>query len=113
MQVVIVEPGSFATPVLGNTFVAPPHPAYTNPDNAVAKLRQWVTKASSEAAADPAKAVEAIYYVAQMPDPPLLFPLGRDAVQRAKTHAARIIADADRVASLSDNLGERKYSSAV
>lgn len=113
LQVVIVEPGSFATPVLGNTLQAPSHPAYTKPGSAVASLRQWIAKASGEVAADPARAVEAIYRVAQMPDPPLLFPLGKDAVQRARGHAARLLADADRVASLSENLGERTYSSAV
>ena len=113
LQIVIVEPGSFATPVLGNTMQAPPHPAYTKPNSPVATLRQWVAKARGEVAADPAGAVEAIYRVAQMPDPPLLFPLGKDAVQRARAHATRLLADADRVASLSDDLGGKTYSSAV
>lgn len=112
-QVVIIEPGNFATSVIGNLVRSPPHPAYAKPNTVVSTVRQWVEAGFTAMSADPAKGVEAIYKLAQIPDPPLFFPLGKDAVQRAREHAAKLLADTDRFASWSDDLGERSYADAA
>ena len=112
-QVVIIEPGNFATSVIGNLVRTPPHPAYTKPNGIMSAVRQWVEDGVTAVSSDPAKGVEAIYKIAQIPDPPLFFPLGKDAIQRAREHAAKLLADADRFASWSDDLGERSYADAV
>lgn len=112
-QVVIIEPGNFATSVIGNLVHTSPHPAYTKPGSVTATVRQWVADGVTAVSSDPVRGVEAIYKLAQIPDPPLFFPLGKDAVQRAREHAAKLLADTDRFASWSDDLGERSYADAI
>jgi len=50
------------------------------------------------------QAAEVIYGIAGLSEPPLYFPLGKDAVPFAKKKAAKLQADVEKFGSLSDGL---------
>ncbi|KZT74487.1 NAD(P)-binding protein [Daedalea quercina L-15889] len=79
-----VEPGNFTTSSASNAVDVPPHPVYTKPTNPAAMLRK-----------DAGKAVQAMYGIAQIPDPPLQFLLGKDVIQWVRGQIAEILADTD------------------
>ncbi|KAH9938703.1 uncharacterized protein B0H18DRAFT_1134764 [Fomitopsis serialis] len=106
IKVVLVEPGNFATVVLDSSVRTPPHPAYTKPTMAPAMVREFIKGGSLATETDTAKAVAAMYQIAQIPDPPLHFVVGKDAIPVARVKAAKLLADTDRFASWSDVLSE-------
>lgn len=82
-----------------------PHPAYAKPTSASSKLRAYFTGDTFPPGTPPVAAgVEVIYKVAALPDPPLNFPLGKDAVGAAKARIAAEQEVAEKWASWSDNL---------
>ncbi|KAH9938700.1 uncharacterized protein B0H18DRAFT_968391 [Fomitopsis serialis] len=104
IKVVLVEPGNFATPVLNNLVRTPPHPAYTKPTLPSAMVRDMIKGGPIGAEADTVKAVAIMYQIAQLPDPPLHFAVGKDAIQGVKVKAEKLLADTGRFASWSDAL---------
>ncbi len=100
-QVTIVEPGVFATNAFAATW-APAHPAYSNPELPTTALRaSWDKYVPS---GDPRKAMEIVYKLATLEQPPLHFPLGKDAVAIARTKSGALLADADKYESWSEGL---------
>jgi len=106
IKVILVEPGNFPTSAINNTVHTPPHPAYTKPTMAPAAVREFVKGSTSGTEADTANAVAAMYQIAQLPDPPLHFALGKDAIHLIRAKAAKLLADTDRFASWSDVLSD-------
>jgi len=53
---------------------------------------------------DPVQAVEVLYKIAELPNPPLFLPLGKDSVSLAKTRYAEMVESTDAVASWSEEL---------
>jgi NAD(P)-dependent dehydrogenase (short-subunit alcohol dehydrogenase family) len=87
IRVLIVEPGSFRTDLLGGGLrVADPIEGYAQ---TVGNTRAYVEAENGRQAGDPAKAAEAIIAALDADDPPLRLALGADAVDgiRAK-HSA-------------------------
>ncbi|TFY53226.1 hypothetical protein EVJ58_g9566 [Rhodofomes roseus] len=96
VQVTLLEPGSFYTGGHGRGDLAPPHPAYKQPD--MSKML------SGEGMSDPVKGVEIIYRLASLPNPPLHLPLGPDAVATFNDKAKRLLEATEAYASWSEGL---------
>jgi NAD(P)-dependent dehydrogenase (short-subunit alcohol dehydrogenase family) len=89
VRVLIVEPGSFRTDLLGRSLhVAAPMDEYVA---TVGATRAYVESEDGRQAGDPAKAAAAIIEALDADDPPLRLALGTDAVEaiRAKHQALR------------------------
>jgi NAD(P)-dependent dehydrogenase (short-subunit alcohol dehydrogenase family) len=89
VRVLIVEPGSFRTGLLGRSLrAAAPMDAYAA---TVGATRAYVESEDGHQAGDPAKAAAAIFAALDAEDPPLRLALGSDAVGaiRAKHEALR------------------------
>ncbi|KZT04686.1 NAD(P)-binding protein [Laetiporus sulphureus 93-53] len=77
IKITLLEPGFFKTNLRANAVEMEPHPAYT---------RHRLLSATRLAASgevfhrDPKNAVAAMYRLVSLPDPPLHFPLGEDAI---------------------------------
>ena len=83
-----------------------PHPAYTKPTLGGSQIRAYLTGDTFPPGTPPVAAgVEIIYRVAALADPPLHFPLGKDAVGAAKAKIAAEQEAMEKWASWSDNLG--------
>ncbi|PIL35018.1 hypothetical protein GSI_02805 [Ganoderma sinense ZZ0214-1] len=102
-QVTIVEPGVFAT----NAFTviwAPSHPEYNNPVLPVTGLRTGWDSYVPTVLRDPRKAMETMYKLAALKQPPLHFPLGKDAVGITRTKTSAVLTDTDKHESWSEGL---------
>ncbi|RPD56665.1 NAD(P)-binding protein [Lentinus tigrinus ALCF2SS1-6] len=100
--VTIIEPGSFHTEGQAKTIWVPVHPAYSNPELPASRLRNgWGAYSGT---GDVKKAVEAIYKIAFLPEPPLHFLLGEDAIMYARKQWADVAADTDKYESWSKGL---------
>jgi NAD(P)-dependent dehydrogenase (short-subunit alcohol dehydrogenase family) len=89
VRVLIVEPGSFRTDLLGRSLhVAAPMDEYVA---TVGATRAYVESEDGRQAGDPAKAAAAIIEALDADDPPLRLALGTDAIEaiRAKHQALR------------------------
>lgn len=103
-QVTIIEPGGFVTPGPSRNLIVPPvHPAYTRPDLGSNIVRGQIANAPNTSA-DPEKAVKKIYELAQLPDPPLRFLIGKDAIAISRQHSKSVWEDADKYESWSEGL---------
>ncbi|EED79184.1 predicted protein [Postia placenta Mad-698-R] len=101
IKITLVEPGAFRTNGVTNMGKFPPPPAYTNP-----KLPTNVTRDVMQVpyGAEPDKAAEKMYRLAELPEPPLHFPLGKDAISAVRQKLAAISADFDKYESWSDDM---------
>ena len=83
----MIEPGAFYTETVkksgAGTSIEYSHPAYTSPNLPSAMLRKFLGS-GQKMGADPAKAVQRIYDLSLLPNPPLRFVLGKDAVATVK-----------------------------
>ncbi|KZT64520.1 NAD(P)-binding protein [Daedalea quercina L-15889] len=105
IKITIIESGMFQTSVLQNTVRVEPHPAYTLPTLASAVFRQQMRNGVFPPGTMSIEgAVDLIYKVAALEDPPLHFPLGKDAVAAAQKKSAELLTNAECFASCSDNL---------
>ena len=91
-----MEPGSFYTGGHGRGDFTPSHPAYKQPD--VSKMH------TGEGMSDPIKGVAAIYRMASLPNPPLHFPLGKDAIASVSAKAKKLLAATEEYAAWSEGL---------
>ncbi|OSC98198.1 NAD-P-binding protein [Trametes coccinea BRFM310] len=106
IKVVLIEPGWFKTQGLANAVIPPRHPAYSSPDLPSNQLRAaWGT---FDPPGDANKAVETFYRIAALPDPPLHFPVGEDAVSAVKQKIAQLEKALQEYGSWSVGLQEAK-----
>ncbi|KAI0369428.1 NAD-P-binding protein [Pilatotrama ljubarskyi] len=102
IKVTLIELGWFRSQCVPNAQWSTPHPAYTNPDLATNQLRAgWP---ESVAAGDTRKAVEVFFKIAGLPDPPLHFPVGKDALLAIRKKTAERIEVMDQYESWSEDL---------
>jgi len=102
IKITLIEPGAFRTDIVSSMPVLPLHPAYTKPTLGGFMVRKYMESGPPRAEAD--QAAEVIYGIAELSEPPLYFPLGKDAVAFAKKKAAKLQADVEKFGSLSDGL---------
>ena len=114
IQVTIITLGGFSTNVVHAMPKLPVHPAYDNPDLAVAKSRKAILASltgnldpSFQPTGDPAKAADAIYRLSELPSPPLRIPLGCVDMARATTKA--FMDEVEEFASWSVGLDKDEY----
>jgi len=104
IKITLIEPGWFQTEgISSNAVRLPLHPAYDKPDLLVAKVHKLL-KNSIPGGGDPAKAAEVIYRIAELPDPPMHFPLGKDSVQGVRKKGQEMVAEADLYGAWSEGL---------
>jgi len=104
IRIVIIEPGWFRTNVTGEKLVSVPvHPAYDKPHLPTAIVHNHLASRPL-VRGDTAKAVEVIYRIGNMPEPPLRFPLGKDCVATVRSQTAALIAITDKYESWSEGL---------
>ncbi|KAH9918171.1 uncharacterized protein B0H18DRAFT_681476 [Fomitopsis serialis] len=115
IKVCIVEPGGFRTPALSKMVHAPPHPAYMTPASATWRERERSKGVQyTPNMADPATAVEMMYKITSLPDPPIQLPLGKDCLTMVRGTLAKLQRTVDAYASWSDELqpeGEYQWES--
>jgi NAD(P)-dependent dehydrogenase (short-subunit alcohol dehydrogenase family) len=92
IKVTIVEPGGFRTDFAGtSTELNPGRPEYDSTVGATVRFQQSY---NGQQPGDPAKAAQALLYIASLPDPPLRLPLGSDCYGAAeKSDLARLESD--------------------
>ncbi|KAK0463964.1 NAD-P-binding protein [Desarmillaria tabescens] len=105
----LIEAGYFKTDALRlKTFEVYEHPSYTNPAVEGVAIRQAFANFDPNnnpfIRGDPDKLSEVVYRVADMEDPPLWLPLGKDAYVRARAKIASYVAEIDKYESLSEDL---------
>ncbi|HZO98428.1 MAG TPA: oxidoreductase [Gaiellaceae bacterium] len=94
VRVLIVEPGSFRTNLLGGSLqAAPPMEEYAT---TVGATRAYVEDEDGRQAGDPAKAAAAIIAALDAEEPPLRLPLGADAVEAIRARHESLRAELDR-----------------
>lgn len=104
-QITLVEPARFRTNIaIGPEVTYPVHPEYANPTLPVAFYRQLFGNPEHELLQDPAKGVKAIYKLAELESPPLRFPLGTNAVARAKEKIASFMGEVEKYESWSQDM---------
>lgn len=79
------------------------HPAYSDPTLPSVALRSFFQN-TERYGRDPAKGVQRIYDLSLLPEPPLRFPLGPDAVDGVKSQVKLVEKDAEKYASWSEGL---------
>lgn len=86
-----------------NAVNLPHHSAYTDPKFGCYSTREFV--ASTESVGDPNKAAERFYELAHLPEPPLRFSIGKDAIFSAKEYLRKVATDVDKYESWSEGIG--------
>ena len=105
LQVTIIEPGWIRTEVVPKAIWSPEHPAYQNPDLLASQIRR-VGLENTVTWKDAKRSAEAFYKIACVPDPPLHFVVGKDAIAGARKKIAALAADIDAYEELSEGLEE-------
>ncbi|KAF9805187.1 hypothetical protein IEO21_09163 [Rhodonia placenta] len=102
IKITLIEPGWFRTDVLSsNMDRSQVHPAYVHLP--AAKYHKHLD-GNPLVRGDTEKAVEVIYAVADLPDPPVRFPLGRDCNESFRKQIAKLTTIMDQYGSWSDEL---------
>lgn len=101
-QVTLLEPGFFQTELISHIMKwTSPHPAYLTSPMPSAMRAGWD---AFMPAGDTTKLADVFYRAAAIPDPPLHFPLGRDAVANTKKMVAELGDALARYESWSDDV---------
>lgn len=100
-QITLLEPGSFQTEINMLKWT-PPHPAYLTSSLPSAMRADWASRVPP---GNTSKAVDAFYRVAEIPEPPLHFVLGTDAIPKIKSELAELGNDLASYESWSDDVG--------
>lgn len=105
-QFTSVEPGAFLTEFANNAQAIPQPPAYADPSLPTSVMRQVYAHPESLPfeLGDPAKGVEKIFELSRLSNPPLQFPLGRDAIKFLSDATAEHTKIVEEYASWSDGL---------
>ena len=113
VQISSVLCGGFVSSFKGSMQIFPQHPAYTfEGANASAATREWILKSEEgdvEAQkklgfSDTTKAVQKIYELSELPNPPLRLLLGKDINKLAREYIAQLTQEADAYEAWSDDL---------
>ena len=104
-QITLLEPGWIRSECLPRAVWSVQNPAYANPDLAASRLREGPLE-KLVAWKNTRKSVEMFYKVASLPDPPLHFVLGRDAIDATRKKIAALTANIDTYEALSEGLEE-------
>ncbi|KAH9944674.1 NAD(P)-binding protein [Amylocystis lapponica] len=104
IKITVADVGGFHTEIVGNSAIAVPHPAYDGPDSIATKVRQFVKSHAQLPVGDPQKGVQVLYKLANLADPPLRFPLGKDSVEAIKQKSASLLAVVQQYESWSEGL---------
>ena len=88
--VTLIEFGMFGTKIAENNVQLKPHPAYCRPTLPGTIARNQLAPANFIPEGDPKKAIEKVYELSQLEDPPLHLPLGRDCVEGIKKQLASV-----------------------
>ncbi|KAF9235955.1 NAD(P)-binding protein [Melanogaster broomeanus] len=104
IKVTIIEPGPFRTQLSQtNSNVAPPHPAYTDPNLPGMKFRElFLTGTTYDG--DPDKACVAFEKVSQMEDPPIRMPLHRRVLGMAAMKGMGLLETVEKYKDWSEDL---------
>ena len=104
----LIEPGTFYTETMKRaevgTSVQYSHPAYTSPTIPSYMVRNHFIGSGVRMGADPAKGVQRIYDLSLLPNPPLRFVLGKDAIKVVKDEMKSIGEDVAKYESWSEGL---------
>ena len=92
---VVVEPGPFRSPIIGNTHLAAGRDSTGRYPDQWKDLDEWLAWFPS-GAEDPDIAVDAIVAAATVPGAPLHLPVGKDTPEWLREQAADILADLDK-----------------
>ena len=96
---VIIQPGGFRTEWGRSSMVTLPlPPQYDRPDAPSVKFRQLLEQ--NTFMGEPHKAALAIVQIASLPDPPLRFQVGTDAVLSVRQKALQTVADTEKYEKL-------------
>ncbi|KAG2365233.1 NAD(P)-binding protein [Suillus spraguei] len=103
IQITIIEPGPFRTGLFKeNMQVVPQHPVYADPELLGSKFRQFMTSGLADGDTD--KAVVVIEKLTHLDDPPLRFPLHRNAVRAGREKSKSLTEIMDKYESWSENV---------
>ncbi|KAM5541135.1 hypothetical protein V8D89_005064 [Ganoderma adspersum] len=106
IKVTIIEPGWIRTVGASKgPLRMQEHPAYQNPDLPVAQIRR-VGLENTVTWKDAKRSAEAFYKIASVPNPPLHFVVGKDAIEATRKKIAALAADIDTYEGLSEGLEE-------
>ncbi|KAI1789984.1 NAD-P-binding protein [Ganoderma leucocontextum] len=105
IKVTNIEPGWIRTEVVQKATWSPEHPAYQNPDLPTTHIRR-VGLDKIVAWKDAKRSAEAFYKIACVPNPPLHFVVGKDAIDAARKKIAALSADIDVYEAWSEGLEE-------
>ena len=99
----IVEPGPFLTNAIkGDSQWAPTHHAYNKPTLPAAAFKGiW---AQFVPPGDARKGMETVYKLTSLEQPPLYFPLGKEAVAAVKAKTTAVLEDTNKYESWSEGL---------
>ncbi len=104
-QVTIIEPGWIRTSAVLRATWSPEHPAYQNPDLPTTHIRR-IGMGNAVTWKDAKRSAEAFYKIVCVPNPPLHFVVGKDAMEGARKKIAALVADIDAYEALSEGLEE-------
>ena len=107
-QVTIIEPGWIRTKLFDNVTWSPEHPAYQNPNLPVTYIRRFGWDKAT-VFKDARRTAEAFYSVASIPNPPLHFVVGKDAIEVTRKKLAALAADIAAYEALSEGLDEEEF----
>ena len=103
----LIEPGAFYTETVKKIRSGAAweysHPAYTSPTLPSTAFRAAI-ESGHRMAADPAKAIQRIYDLSLLPNPPFRFVLGKDAIATVKEELKGIEEDVMKYESWSEGL---------
>ena len=105
VQITIIEPGWIRTEVAPKAVWSSPHPAYQNPALPTTYIRNagWDKVTVWK---DARRSADAFYKIACIPDPPLHFVVGKDAIESTRRKIAALTANIDAYEMLSEGLEE-------
>ncbi|OJT12146.1 hypothetical protein TRAPUB_11323 [Trametes pubescens] len=102
IKVTLLEPGFFQTDLISHIMKwTSPHPAYLTSPLPSAMRESW---SSFVAPGDTTKIADAFYRAAAIPDPPLHFPIGKDAIANTKKMVVELGDAVARYESWSDDI---------
>jgi len=100
IKVTLIEPGFFQTEITRQAEIVPIHPVYGTESASTVRHSMEV----GDLPGDIEKGVAVIHKVAQLPNPPLHFPLGMDGVNVMKKSGELLITTAGEYGAWSENL---------
>ncbi|PIL22726.1 hypothetical protein GSI_15419 [Ganoderma sinense ZZ0214-1] len=105
IKVTIIEPGWIRSEWASKSTWSPEHPAYKNSNVPTARIRSagWDKLATWK---DSRRSAEAFYRIASVPNPPLHFLVGKDAIEATRKKIAALSTDIDAYEMWSEGLEE-------